>query len=68
MQLSKFLFKLFMFVAFNAAMCLGHIEIFQSGMPKLSWATAAVHAIILIFFPYPKFFNLKNKQSNNESI
>jgi hypothetical protein len=45
----------FAFLVLNFLFVLGHIELFQSNMPYISWGSMIAHVVLLIIFPYKKF-------------
>lgn len=57
--MQKRLVYIFLFVVINLLLVLGHIAAFQSNMPKSSWLTMSIHAVLLILFPYKKVFGKK---------
>jgi len=63
--MKKIILFLFLFGIINFLAVLGHIELFQSNIPYISWTSMAIHVVGLVLFPYKRFFIIK--QQTNES-
>lgn len=55
----------FLFCLVNFLFVLGHIELFQSNIPYISWGSIIAHIIGLIIFPYKKFIKHETKQGSS---
>ncbi len=54
-----FFFRVFVFALLNFIAFWGHWWVFKTNHPYLAWGTAIAHLIVLIFFPYSKYFRPK---------
>jgi|GEM_PF-5534456 hypothetical protein len=54
-----FFFRVFVFALLNFIAFWVHWWVFKTNHPYLAWGTAIVHLIVLIFFPYTKYFRPK---------
>jgi hypothetical protein len=55
----KLLIKLVLFLVMLVIMFIGNIMVFRSEFPMLVFGTLIMSLVVLILFPYEKFFNLK---------
>lgn len=62
----KYLLLGLLFALFNFGAFWCHILLFQSNTPYLSWVSGLVHIIILIIFPYKKWF--KNEIKDTKTV
>jgi ABC-type branched-subunit amino acid transport system permease subunit len=49
------------FLVSNILLIVLHFWVFRSSMPMLAWATALLHCVLLIIFPYTKIFTNEKK-------
>jgi hypothetical protein len=55
----KLIIKSVLFLLMLVIMFIGNIMVFRSEFPMLVFATLIMSLVVLILFPYEKFFNLK---------
>lgn len=63
--MQKLILFIFLFFSINFLFVLGHIELFQSNIPYISWGSMIAHVVLLIIFPYKKFIKHETKQSSS---
>lgn len=56
MKIQKIILKVFLLLLTNVVLCLFHLEAFRSNIPIIGFATAVLHIVGLILFPYKKVF------------
>ena len=57
----------FAFVIFNFLIALLHLWLFKTSVPFIAWITVSLHVVLLIIFPYKKFFRMGAGGKNNAS-
>jgi len=55
----KIILKSILFLVMLVIMFIGNIMVFRSEFPMLVFGTLIMCLVVLILFPYEKFFNLK---------